>query len=359
MAPIRLLDLGMVSPVRSQTIWHAIAYAMDDTTPDTIVLVSPASPYVCVGLHQDVEKEIDLAYCLSHGIPVLRREVGGGAVYLDDGQIFTQWVFHRGALPFDLATRFRFYVQPLVDTYQALGVRATYRPINDLHVDGRKIGGTGAASIGDAEVVVGSLMLDFNVEIMTRVLKVSSEKMRDKVYQSLNEYLTTLTRQLGRTPDREQLKQLYVASCARALQREIQPGAITEREQALAAELDQRFVSRQWLYQKGGLRQRGIKIHEDVRVVEAATKAPGGLIRVTARLFHGRIDDVSLTGDFTVLPATGVAAIEEALRGVSLDTESLINRIEEVYRSRNLQAPGLTPADIAHAILAVQGTGDQ
>ena len=100
-------------------------------------------------------------YCRERGLPVYRREVGGGAVYLDDGQLFTQWVFHAGHLPADLEARFELYVRPLVETYQALGIPAYLRPINDVHVGGKKIGGTGAAQMGDAEVVVGSLMFTF------------------------------------------------------------------------------------------------------------------------------------------------------------------------------------------------------
>lgn len=60
-------------------------------------------------------------------------------------------------------------------------------------------------------------------------------------------------------------------------------GAPTAKELALAEELDQQAVTDEWLYQKGGLRQPGLEIHEDVRVLEMAHKAPGGLIRATAR----------------------------------------------------------------------------
>jgi lipoate-protein ligase A len=284
------------------------------------------------------------------GLPVLRRELGGGAVHLDRGQVFTQWIFHRRHLPADLAERFRLYTRPLVETYRVLGVTATHRPINDIHVDGRKIGGTGAASISEAEVVVGGLMFDFDFEAMSRVLKVSSEKMRDKLYQSLQEYMTTLTRQLGHLPDREAVKRLYVEKCAEMLDREIVLGKLSERELTVAAELDRRFVSDEWLYQKGGLRQRGVKIHEDVRLVESAYKAPGGLIRVTAQLRHGRIVDLTLSGDFSLLPAFGMGAIEQALRGIALDADACACRIDEVYRALNLQSPGLTTDDIARAV---------
>jgi lipoate-protein ligase A len=87
---------------------------MKEDTPDTIILVSPNAPYVCIGYHQDIEKEVDLEYCKAHGLPVYRREVGGGAVYLDNGQLFTQWIFHKEDLPVSLEERFKLYIDPLV-----------------------------------------------------------------------------------------------------------------------------------------------------------------------------------------------------------------------------------------------------
>ena len=113
---IRLLYMEGVSPLRSQTVYHAVGYAMKESTPNTIIMVSPNAPYVCVGYHQDIQKEVDLDYCTAHNLPVYRREVGGGAVYLDNGQLFTQWIFHKEDLPATLEERFKLYIDPLVDT---------------------------------------------------------------------------------------------------------------------------------------------------------------------------------------------------------------------------------------------------
>ncbi|MHB1161985.1 MAG: lipoate--protein ligase family protein [Chloroflexota bacterium] len=352
MGAVRLLDLGLVPSVRSQTIYHALAHAMAPDTPDTLVLVSPIDPYVCIGFHQDLEKEVDLANCRAQRLPVYRREVGGGAVYLDRGQIFTQWVFHRGHLPASAERRFELHSRPLVETYRELGIPAYHRPLNDIHVAGRKIGGTGAASAGEAEVVVGSLMLDFNTEAMARVLKVPSEKMRDKVYQSLREYMTTMTRELGQTPDRERVKAVYLDKCRAVLGAEIIPGTVTEQEEVGAREWDDLLLSPEWLYQRGGPRRQEVKIHEDVRVVEAAYKAPGGLIRVTARLREGRIDDLTLSGDFTLLPASAVGALEQSVLGLGAGHDSVPGRLQDVYTRMGLQSPGVTPEDFATAIIA-------
>jgi len=352
--PVRLLDLKLQPPVRSQTIYHAVAYALDENSPDTIILVAPTDPYVCIGFHQELEKEVDVEYCRAHGLPIYRREVGGGAVYLDQNQVFAQWIFHHGQLPADLGERFALYVKPLVQTYKALGIPANYRPINDVHVQGKKIGGTGAAQIGQAEVVVGSLMFDFNFELMAQVLKVSSEKMRDKIFQSLNEYMTTMTRQLGKRPDRDAVVKVYLEECQAALDREIVPGTLTAKELAFAEQLDRQFATDEWLHQKGGLRQVGVKIHEDVRVLEAAHKAPGGLIRVTARVRDGRIDDLTLSGDFTMLPKFATGALELALRGTALDAGAVKLRVEEAYRTVAIQSPGVTADDLTSAVMLLR-----
>ena len=351
MDKIRILDLGKVAPLRSQVVYHAVAYAMKKDSPNTIILVSPSSPYACVGYHQEVEKEIDIEYCKSIGLPVYRREVGGGAVYLDDGQIFTQWIFQKDALPSSIEERFKIYAKPLVETYQLIGINANLRPINDIHVSGKKIGGTGAAEMGISEVVVGSLMLGFNKEIMSKILKVSSEKMRDKIFQSLEEYMTTISEQLSEPPSRERLKEIYVQKCSDILNMEVYYGEWTEDEEEMAKKIDKEFLSDEWLYHKAGRSETGIKINEDVRIFESALKAPGGLIRTTVRLKNGLFDDVTISGDFTILPADSILKIESELKNTEPVEQSIITSIKKVYEENSVESPGLEPEQIAKAIL--------
>lgn len=354
MGSVRVIDMGLVSPLHSQAIFHGVAHAMTPETANTIVLVGPTDPYVSVGYHQELEKEVDLEYCRAHDLPVFRREIGGGAVYLDKGQIFTQWIFNRGQLPMDLEKRFALYIQPLVETYRQLGIDAMLRPINDIHVAGKKIGGTGAAQMGDADVVVGSLMFDFNFDLMARVLKVSSEKMRDKIYQSLNQYMTTMKRELGQTPDYAEVKKQYLHHCSQLLEADLEMDEPSEAELVATVEIESRFVSDEWLHQKGGLRQtEAVKIHADVFLLEAAYKAPGGLIRATARLHQERIDDLTLSGDFTMLPAFAVGALEQLLRGVILAEDAVRARVSEFYGGLQVQSPGVTVEDWVKAILAL------
>jgi lipoate-protein ligase A len=350
--PIRLLDLGRVSPLRSQTIFHAVGYALQRDTPDTILLVSPDAPYVSIGRHQDVDREVDLAYCAANGYPVIRREIGGGAVYLDENQLFTQWIFAADHLPATVEGRFVLYIEALVGAYHTLGIAADYRPINDVHVAGRKIGGTGAARMGDAEVVVGSLMFDFDTATMSKVLRVPSEKFRDKVYQTLEEYMTTMRKELGEPPARDRVVAAYVEACSAALGRPIEPGTLRPDEIALTGQLDERFASREWLEEGGGLHRVGVKIHEDVKVVEGAHKAPGGMIRCVAVLRDGRIDDLSLTGDFTARPPTMPSELDALLAGAEAREEELLARVAAYYQRASPETPGVTAEDWVSAVVA-------
>ncbi len=357
---VRVIDLGEVPPVRSQTCYHAVGYAFRPETPDTIILVSPAGPYVCVGFHQEVEREVDLDYCRGTGLPVYRREVGGGAVYLDRNQLFVQWIFHPESLPESLEEKFRFYVEPIVRTYRELGIEASYRPVNDIHVAGRKIGGTGAARIGLAEILVGSFMFDFDKKTMARVLRVSSEKMRDKVFQSLEQYMTTMKEILPELPGREKVKKLYLEKTAELLDAELEEGEMNPVELQEAERLDRLFQSEEWIFQKGNFRRSGIRIHEEVQVREVDYKAHGGLIRLTARIKTAGngyvLDSIWISGDFTALPKEGIAALEKELTGITIDEKSVTEAICRVLNKTGLRCPGIETSHWTEALLKLGAT---
>lgn len=350
---IRLVDAGTVPYLRSQTVYHGVAQASTNATANTIILVVPEEPYVCIGLHQELEKEVDLDFCKTSNIPIVRREVGGGAVYLDSGQVFTQWIFHRDNLPMRLERRFELFARPLVETYKALGIHAYFRPINDIQVRGRKIGGTGAGAIGNGEVLVGSFMFDFDFELMSKVLNVPDEKFRDKIYQSLQEYMTTMKRELGAVPTYDMVKNIYIQKCEDVLGDEIFEGKFTEPELSAMDEYDSKFTSEDWLYQKGGLLRTGVKIHNDVWVYETSYKAEGGLISATVRLRDSRIDDISFAGDFTFQPHEVLSDLEKALVNCSINSDSLSTIVKNFYATAAVQSPGLAPQDWVAAIMKV------
>ena len=349
-SPLRVIDVGSVSAVRSQAVYHGVADAMAADGTPVLTLATPAEPYVCIGLHQSLEAEVDTGYCRRAGLPILRRYVGGGAVYLDSQQLFFHFIWPAARAPRGVSALYAHFVRPVLGAYRALGIPACLRPINDIHVHGRKIGGTGAAQIGAATVFVGSFLLDFDTAAMARCLRVPSEKFRDKLRSSLEDYMTTIRRELGSVPARQSI----VAALLAAVRDEfgLAPGADALRagEQAAVADWEARLLDPEFLQQAQRRRvAAAVKITGGVHLAESVYKAPGGLLRARVLYREGRLQDLDLSGDFTCFPASGIAALARALRGAAVDA-SLEALIDGHMRALGLDMPGVEPAHLAAAL---------
>ncbi len=351
---VRLLDLNYVSYLHSQTIYHAVAYCTTEASEGTVIILRPREPYISVGYHQILEKEIDTEYCRKKGLPVVRREVGGGAVYLDKDQLFFQCIFPKDKAPIRVDHLYELFLQPAVNTYRSLGVDAHYQPVNDIQVKEKKICGTGAGRVGDASVVVGNIMFDFNYGEMSRALLVSSETFRETVYDSMQIYVTTLRRELGHMPDGERVKNILIKEFEEVLGASLYSGRLTPDEHRMLDSIDERFTDPAWLYEKGGKLNDWVKITTDVKVKESTYQSPGGIIRTILRLKGHTIDDIVISGDFTFQPREALKHLEDELTGQSLEAESLLQAVEAFYAMKGIQSPGVTPEDMVKGIIGVK-----
>jgi hypothetical protein len=50
-----------------------------------------------------------------------------------------------------------------------------------------------------------------------------------------------------------------------------------------------------------------------------------------------------------------VGALEQAVRGLDVRREALAARLQEVYQALGIQAPGVTPAHFAEAVISAAG----
>ncbi|MGQ9467080.1 MAG: lipoate--protein ligase [Anaerolineae bacterium] len=341
---MKLYRLETVPWADSQLLYHALPRI----GREGLILLSPATPYVSIGYFQDAEQEVDLDYCRAHNIPVVRREVGGGAVYLDGEQLFYQLIIHKDnpLVPKDKAAFYRKFLQAPIAAYRALGIPAEYKPVNDIIANGRKISGNGVAEIGDSIVFVGNLIVDFDYETMVRVLKVPDEKFRDKVYKTLQDNLSTIRRELGHAPPREELWDLLAEKFMEILGPLEVETTVDAEWRAEADRLAARMLSDEWLFRRGRSPiGREVTIRSGVQVWQKAYKAPGGLIRAIAEVREGVIADISLSGDFFFYPAERLADLERALVGVRV--EEVEQTIARFYAEHGVESPGITPADFA------------
>jgi lipoate-protein ligase A len=344
---VKLYRLETVSWQDSQLLYHA----QPRLGREALNLLSPGSPYVCIGYFQDIEQEVDVPFCRENDIPIFRREVGGGAVYLDGEQLFYQLVIRRDN-PLTPASKDAFYrkfLQAPIEAYRALGIPAEYKPVNDIVAGGRKVSGNGVAEIGDTIVFVGNLIVDFNYEMMAHVLRVPDEKFRDKVYKTLQDNLSTVKRELGSAPSHEELWDLLAEKFAEVLGPLDVQTTVDDAWRAKVDELAAQFLTDEWLYQKRRpSADRAVRIRAGVEVKQKIHKATGGLIRATTEVQEGAIAAVSISGDFFFFPEEKLAEMETVLAGVSV--EEAEQAIAEFYAEHDIESPGVTPADFAQVI---------
>jgi lipoate-protein ligase A len=346
-----LYNLGTVSWLDSQLLYHALAYL----GREGLILLQPATPYVCLGYHQDAAQEIEVDFLTQHDIPIFRREVGGGAVYLDRGQIFYQLVLRadRDDVPYQKDAFYRRYLAPVVETFRDFGADATFKPVNDIIVGGRKISGNGAAEINGMMILVGNFIIDFNYEMMARSLRVPDEKFRDKVQKSMQEALTTLTRELGTPPTIEDLSGRLVEHY-RPVLGELIPREVDDEVRGEADRLwREQFNTAGWLTanDRRSPDLRSVRIAEGTSVVQRVYKAPGGLIRATAIEHDGCLYNVHLSGDFFIFPRDSLPALESALEGVEADSQTVEAAAAAYFESHRIEAPGVQPVDVATALI--------
>lgn len=338
---MELYNLGKVPWQESQLIYHALACM----GRESLVLLSPASPYVCIGYHQDVTREVDIDFCRANYIPIFRREVGGGAVFLDGDQLFFHLILraHNPAIPSSKKAFYQKFLQPIVDLHRQIGIPAEYKPVNDIVVNNRKISGTGVGEIGKCVVLVGNLILDFNYQMMSRILKVPDEKFRDKVRKTIEDNLTTIRREIGdQTGTRWGEANLNALMCEEfgKLFGSFDSGVKDDELVAMMEKLGAQMINDAWLYRKGKpVSRRSVKIRSGVEVKHQMHKAPGGLIRADFEIWDDQLSRVSISGDFFCFPEDSIDQLESMLEGTS--TAEIQQVLTKFCNRQDIEIPGI------------------
>jgi lipoate-protein ligase A len=342
---VKLFDLGRVPWEESQLLYHALAILGHES----LTLVSPDAPYVCIGYHQDVQHEVDVDFCRANSIPIFRREVGGGAVYLDGNQLFFQLVLRRDnpEIPPSKRSFYRRFLQPVINVYRHIGIPAEYKPVNDIVVGNRKISGTGVGEIGECIVFVGNLILDFDYTMMSRILKVPDEKFRDRVQKTIEENLTTIKRELGdegaASWDESSLIALMIEEFEEMLGA-LEPCGMDNRLTAEVNRLRVRMLSDDWLFRREKrFSGRSVRIRSGVTLISRMHKATGGLIRTDFEILGDRYANVYISGDFFSYPESAIEQLESMLEGRSPSEAREV--VTEFYSTQEVEIPDVSIDD--------------
>ncbi|HIE55630.1 MAG TPA: lipoate--protein ligase, partial [Chromatiaceae bacterium] len=225
----------------------------------------------------------------------------------------------------------------------SLGIDASFRPVNDIEVHGRKISGTGGTEAHEAFLFQGTLLMDLDMQVMLRALRIPTEKLKDKEIDSLKERMTCLKWELGKIPPMKRVKEALIAGFSKAFEVEFVPEGLTPWEDAYFHRHLKKFQSSDWIYKV----RRSLK---DDRLLYSVYKAPGGLIRLSLLVDQARdcIKTILITGDFFAYPKRAILDLEARLKNCKCKKTG--ETIRSFFQEAKPVIPGVTPDDFILAI---------
>ena len=162
----------------------AFNLALEETLFDSLSPENPEffllwqnAPSIIIGRHQNTAEEINSRYCHEHGINIVRRESGGGAVYHDLGNVnfsFLSWT------PDKRLQGVEKYTLLMLAVLSDLGISAEFSSRNDISVHGKKVCGTAQRRTGQKMLHHGCLLVDADTTILSEALAVDADKFKSK-----------------------------------------------------------------------------------------------------------------------------------------------------------------------------------
>jgi lipoate-protein ligase A len=184
---IRLLETGYNTAALNMAIDEALMESIGQMPVLRIYGWQP--PAVSIGYFQSIKEEVDLEKCNEIGIDVVRRLTGGGAV-LHEFELTYSFITKQ--YPRNIMESYRWICEAIVISINRLGFDASFVPLNDIIVKGKKVSGSAQTRRNGVLLQHGTLLLGVDVDKMFCVLKVPSEKLRDKIIKDVKERVTSL-----------------------------------------------------------------------------------------------------------------------------------------------------------------------
>ncbi len=250
----RFLDLKVNDAYTNMAVDEAITKARGEgKVPDTLRFYMWKPSTVTLGYFQSVEDEVNLEALSRFGFNLNRRISGGGAVLNSEtGEITYSIVLKEDdpRVSTDPVESYHLLCQGIIDSLDVLGIKADFKPINDIVVAGKKISGNAQIRRYGAVLHHGTLLVDFDAKQMFGVLKISKEKLSDKMIQQAEERVTTIRRLLGRQIGFAEVRDALEKGYKKALNAELVKSELTPYEQELIKQFRERYASRAWIYRR-------------------------------------------------------------------------------------------------------------
>ncbi|MFZ5555372.1 MAG: lipoate--protein ligase family protein [Pseudomonadota bacterium] len=230
MKPARWIDLGLVSGETFHASYAAVAECQGDDAAPAVVW-GRAIDHISLGQHQSARAEL----AWPRAVPAVRRPLGGGSVWIDPDQLCFALVVPLAQLSRRPAEWYGWGLAPAVAAFRALGLVVDCVD-RDLWCAGRKIAGSGAATIGRSAVIGSSFMLHFPAARFAACVRSPSDGFRAWLAEELAAAVTSWSEHAV-PPAAERIAAAFRGACAALFAWRIADTALTGAERAALADI--------------------------------------------------------------------------------------------------------------------------
>lgn len=280
-------------------------YALNHHRVGDVVILWQNHNSVIIGRNQNTEAEINKSFVEKHGIRVVRRNTGGGAVYHDMGNLNYSFITDAEDLQDRSAGRF---TGPVVQALRGLGLDAESSGRNDILVSGKKVSGTAQQLLKGRILHHGTLLFDSDPEMIAGALNPDPTKFQSKSIQSVRSRVGNIRSALQSDMDMAAFWE-YLRICftlGGMIPLSLSPAELAQVQALKEAKYDT------WEWNFG----RSPKFETCVR-----HRYGGGLLEIHLSVSGGHIAAVQILGDFLAL--TEVAPLENALLNCPYQEEAI------------------------------------
>ena len=242
--------------------WSEARVNENDFRRPSIALWRPAGVSAAIGIGQNPEVELAVADLRRDGVGLVRRQSGGGAVLLYRGVLCWEAMASLSDIGrmhsegSGIRQSYATLTRPVIDGLSAIGVDAFQAGICDVSVsipgsEGPcKIAGTAQLRRKDTVLVHGSLLVDPDLDLLSRYLAFPSEQPEYRRNRSHRDFCVSVAEYLGEGLRGDELVE-RVADAIVAAARSAGWEALAPSPGAAAEELERRkYLSDAWNWER-------------------------------------------------------------------------------------------------------------
>jgi len=230
---------------RNMAIDNAILVANSKgLVPPTVRFYYWVPSAITIGYFQSLEEEVDLLMCKKHGVDYVRRITGGGSVFHENELTYSIVISEdHKKIPKNIMDSYGRICGAIIKGLDNFGIKSVYHPINDILCNGKKISGNAQTRKHRTVLQHGTVLLDVDVEKMFSLLRVSDEKMVDKLVSDVKQRVTSVRNVLNRKVPFSEIVNDMKKGFEDEFNSELFSGDLTEEEIYLADDFEKNCFS--------------------------------------------------------------------------------------------------------------------